>query len=88
MLRTWKALLGGASRPRADTGWQKPLRTSSSSVFRPSFVGLVYIVVGVVFASQKHYFENLDTVRLIASAVLAVALWPLLLLGIDLHIKK
>jgi hypothetical protein len=29
-----------------------------------------------------------DTIRLIASAVLAVVLWPLLLLGIDLHIKK
>jgi len=53
-------------------------------MFRPSFVGLVYIVVGVAIAAQKHYFKHLDTIRLIA----AIVLWPLLLLGIDLHIKK
>jgi len=57
-------------------------------LFRPRFVGLVYIVVGVALASQKHYFKDLDTVRLIASAILAIVLWPLLLLGIDLHIKR
>jgi hypothetical protein len=57
-------------------------------MFRPSFVGLVYIVVGVAVAAQKHYFKNLDTLRLIASAILAVVLWPLLFLGIDLHIHK
>ncbi len=57
-------------------------------MFRPSLVGLVYIVVGVAVAAQKHYFEHLDTLRLIASAILAIVLWPLLLLGIDLHIKK
>jgi hypothetical protein len=57
-------------------------------MFRPSLVGLVYIVVGVAIAAQKHYFEHLDTIRLIVSAILAIVLWPLLLLGIDLHIKK
>jgi hypothetical protein len=57
-------------------------------MFRPSFAGLVYIVVGVAVAAQKHYFKHLDTIRLIASAVLAVVLWPLLFLGIDLHITK
>jgi hypothetical protein len=57
-------------------------------MFRPSLVGLVYLVIGVAVAAQKHYFEHLDTIRLIASAVLAIVLWPLLLLGIDLHIKK
>jgi hypothetical protein len=57
-------------------------------MFRPSLVGLVYLVVGVAVAAQKHYFEHLNTIRLVASAVLAIVLWPLLLLGIDLHIKK
>ena len=59
-----------------------------TSMFRPSFLGLVYIVVGVAVAASYDYFKNLDTFRLIASAVIAVLLWPLLLLGIDLHIKK
>jgi hypothetical protein len=57
-------------------------------MFRPSLLGLVYLVVGVAVAATHHYFKHLDTIRLILSAILAVILWPLLLLGIDLHIKK
>jgi hypothetical protein len=54
---------------------------------RPSLLFIVWVIVGVAIASSKDYFSNLDTVRAIVSAVLAVLLWPLLLLGIDLHIK-
>ena len=57
-------------------------------MFRPRFLTLVYVVVGVAVAASYDYFENLDTFRRIASAVLAVLLWPLLLLGIDLQIKR
>ena len=55
---------------------------------RPGLLAIVYVIVGVVLASQRDYFENLETIRGFASAVLAVALWPLLLLGIDLHIRR
>ena len=54
----------------------------------PSLFGLIYLVVGVAVAASYDYFQNLETVRLVFSALLAVVLWPLLLLGIDLHIKK
>ncbi|MBA2706380.1 MAG: hypothetical protein H0U59_01065 [Gemmatimonadaceae bacterium] len=47
---------------------------------------LAYFAVGVVVAASKDYLVNLDTVRRVASAVLAVVLWPLLFLGIDLRI--
>ncbi len=57
-------------------------------MFRPSFLGLVYLIVGVAVAASYDYFERSNTFRRIFSAVLAVLLWPLLLLGIDLHIKK
>jgi predicted transporter len=57
-------------------------------VFRPSFIGLVYIVIGVAVAASYEYFERLNTLRQILSALLAVVLWPLVLLGIDLHIRK
>ena len=57
-------------------------------MFRSSLLGLVYLVVGVAVAASHHYFKHLDTIRLILSAILAVVLWPLILLGIDLHIKK
>jgi hypothetical protein len=59
-----------------------------TSVFRPSFLGLVYLVVGIAVAATHDYFERLNTLRRVLSAVLAVLLWPLVLLGIDLHIKK
>jgi hypothetical protein len=57
-------------------------------MFRPSLLGLVYLVVGVAIAASYDYFERLNTLRRVLSAILAVALWPLVLLGIDLHIKK
>ena len=56
-------------------------RTLSAVLF------VIYIIIGVVVASGHHYFEHLDAVKPIFSAVLAVLLWPLVLLGVNLHIK-
>lgn len=53
---------------------------------RISGLGVVWMVIGVVVAATHDYFKNLDTVKLVLSAVLAIVLWPLVLLGIDLHI--
>jgi len=52
-----------------------------------SILGVIYLVIGIVVANSKNYFENLDNVKPLISAVLAVILWPLLLLGVNLHIK-
>jgi hypothetical protein len=57
-------------------------------MFSSRFLGLVYIVVGVAIAASYDYFERLGSLRQIVSAVLAIALWPLVLLGVDLHIRK
>jgi Mn2+/Fe2+ NRAMP family transporter len=57
-------------------------------VFRPSFLGVVYLVIGVAVAASYDYFERLNTARQILSAVLAIVLWPLVLLGIDLHLRR
>jgi len=48
---------------------------------------VIYLIVGVVIAASHHYFAHADAIRPIASAVLAVILWPLILLGISLHIR-
>jgi hypothetical protein len=53
---------------------------------RSGIVSLVYVVVGIFVASAHHYFAHVTTLKPLLSAVLAVLLWPLLLLGIDLHI--
>jgi hypothetical protein len=48
---------------------------------------LVYIVIGVVVAASNQYFEHLNAIKPIASAALAILLWPLLLFGVNLHLK-
>ena len=50
-------------------------------------LSVIYIIIGVVVAAGHHYFEYLDAVKPIVSAVLAVLLWPLILLGVSLHLK-
>ena len=48
----------------------------------------IYAVVGLIVANSHHYFAHLNGgAKPIASAVIAVVLWPLLLLGLKLHIK-
>jgi hypothetical protein len=54
---------------------------------RVNFLGLIYLVIGVVIAATHDYFKNFDTVQRVISALLAVLLWPLVLLGVDLHIN-
>jgi hypothetical protein len=48
---------------------------------------IVWVIVGVIVASAHHYFSHADKLKPIISAILAIALWPLLLFGINLHIK-
>jgi len=47
---------------------------------------LVYLVAGAIVAATHHYWSNLHTLKQIGSAILATVLWPLILLGINLHI--
>jgi hypothetical protein len=53
---------------------------------RISAAGVVYLVVGAVVAATHNYFEHIDGLKQLLSAVLAVVLWPLILLGINLHV--
>lgn len=49
---------------------------------------LVYIVLGILVAATNGYFRNLGGIRSIISMVLAVLLWPLVLVGVDIRIGK
>jgi len=55
---------------------------------RIGLLPLIYLIVGIFVANSHDYFKNVDTLRLLGSAILAVLLWPLILLGVDLHIRK
>jgi hypothetical protein len=53
-----------------------------------SLVALIYVGVGVAIAANHNYFDNVHGWRGVVSAIFAVFLWPLVLLGINLHVKK
>ena len=67
--------------------WQ---RTYERYEYAPSYGsgigGAIYLLIGILVAGAHHYFVHVGTLARLFSAVLAVFLWPLLLLGIDLRI--
>lgn len=54
---------------------------------RIGIVGIIYLVIGLIVAANHHYLRHLDTARQVASGLLAILGWPLVLLGVDLHIQ-
>ena len=61
-------------------------RTRSTAWAGPSLLTMIYLLVGVVVAATHSYFQNVDTIKQVVSAILAVVLWPLIFLGISLHV--
>jgi len=62
-----------------------PYRTGAPAI-PATLLLIVYLVVGAFVAATHHYFAHLHVARQYGSAALAVVLWPLLLLGINLHV--
>lgn len=52
---------------------------------RISLLGLVYLAVGVVVALTNGY-NSVAGVSEVLSLLVAVVLWPAVLLGVDLHL--
>jgi spore maturation protein SpmA len=52
-----------------------------------NLIWLAYLVIGIVVAVDRNYLEHLGNVDNVASAIFAVLLWPLLLLGIDITLR-
>ncbi len=53
---------------------------------RFSLLGLIYVLVGLYVAWANDYI-GIRLIKLVVSALLAVFLWPLVLLGVDLRIR-
>jgi len=62
-----------------------PYRTGAPSIPGPVLLA-VYLVIGAFVSATHHYFAHLHVAKQYGSAILAVILWPLLFLGINLHI--
>lgn len=54
---------------------------------RRSLTSILWLIIGILLASSHHYLTHVHTLKPIVSAVLAILLWPLLLLGINLHVR-
>ena len=55
--------------------------------FISSVLSIVYLVVGIIVANSHKYFVHVSNFKDVLSAALAVVLWPLLLFGVNLHIR-
>ncbi len=51
-----------------------------------NLIWIAYLVIGVIVAADRNYFDHLGSVDRIASAVFEVLLWPLVLLGVDVNV--
>jgi hypothetical protein len=54
----------------------------------PSILTIIYVVIGIFVAQDHHYFSHVNNVEDVISAALAVVLWPLVLLDVNLHLKN
>ena len=48
----------------------------------PPLLVLVYLGIGVAIAAERHYFQHIHHAKGVVAAILAILLWPLLLLDL------
>ena len=53
---------------------------------RVPLVLIIYLLLGVVIAYAEDYFDNLSRTKQLLSALLAILLWPLVLIGFDVKV--
>ncbi len=51
-----------------------------------SLAGFIYLVIGLIMASTHGYLVDLTAGGNLLSALLAIIAWPLLFLGVNLHL--
>lgn len=73
---------------RQDPSVESRSRLERGAIGLSGLLTLVYLAVGVWVAANRDYFDGLRGVRAIISLILAVVLWPLVLLGVDLHLGR
>jgi hypothetical protein len=55
---------------------------------RPSLLPILWLVIGVAVAAANDYFDELGTFGRVLTAIAAVLIWPLLVLGFDVRIYR
>ena len=54
---------------------------------RISLGSILWLVIGILVAGSHHFFDKIGTIGGLLSALLAILLWPLVLLGVRITIS-
>jgi hypothetical protein len=49
--------------------------------------GLAYVIIGAFVAAANHYFAHVGKLAGVFEAIIAIIIWPLVLLGVDIRIR-
>ena len=49
-------------------------------------IAIVYLVIGVLVAVNRDYLGDINSVGALIDLLLAIVLWPLVLLGVDINL--
>jgi hypothetical membrane protein len=60
--------------------------TATAPRFGVSWLVALYLIIGGIVAATHSYWNHLHTLKGWGSALLATVAWPLILVGINLHI--
>jgi hypothetical protein len=71
---------------KAPSVWPLDREGINGSVRGVSF-GALYLIVGVVVAAINDYFDDIDTLKAVGEAAIAVLIWPLVLFGVDVNLR-
>ena len=52
-----------------------------------SIAGIIYLVIGILVAASKDYLGTIDGFGDILNLLLAILLWPLVLLGVKFNLR-
>ncbi len=55
------------------------------AIFKRRWVVVLWVLIGIVVAWERSYI-TVGILKLVLSALLAIFLWPLVLLGVSLHL--
>ena len=50
-----------------------------------SILGVIYLLIGVLVAGLRGYLVEWNVVGNLIEGILAILVWPVILLGVDLH---
>jgi hypothetical protein len=60
--------------------------TTSVPRFSVSWMVALWLIIGGIVAATHSYWNHLHTLKGWGSAILATVVWPLILIGVNLHI--